>query len=89
MQQRKVTYRLYPNATQRKGLENLLGIHQRLYNKALERRIKAYEEHKTSLSFYDQCLELTQWRKEDAELGEVNAQSAQLTKQETPSVTPV
>ena len=56
MQQRKVTYRLYPNETQRKSLENMLGIHQRLYNKALEQRIKAYEENKTSLSFYDQCL---------------------------------
>jgi putative transposase len=79
MKQRKVTYRLYPTSNQQKSLENMLGVHQRLYNKALEQRIKVYQENKTSLSFYDQCQELTQWRKEDAALGNVNAQSAQVT----------
>ncbi|MFI4937286.1 MAG: RNA-guided endonuclease InsQ/TnpB family protein [Candidatus Berkiellales bacterium] len=79
MLQRKVTYRLYPTPTQLKCLENMLGVHQRLYNKALEQRIKAYQENKISISFYDQCRFLTQWRKEDAALEEVNAQSAQVT----------
>jgi putative transposase len=79
MMQRKVTFRLYPNASQHKCLENMLGIHQRLYNKALEQRITTYQETKKSLSFYDQCLSLTQWRKEDEQLKAVNAQSAQVT----------
>ncbi|MBS0289999.1 MAG: helix-turn-helix domain-containing protein, partial [Proteobacteria bacterium] len=30
MEQRKVTYRLYPTSTQKKLLENMLGVHQRL-----------------------------------------------------------
>ncbi len=57
----------------------MLGVHQRLYNKALEQRIKAYQENNLSLSFYDQCRELIQWRKEDIALSAVNAQSAQVT----------
>lgn len=71
MQQRKVTYRLYPSISQQKSLENMLGVHQRLYNKALEQRIKAYQENKYSLSFYDQCRQLTLWRKEDVVLAQV------------------
>ena len=39
---RKVTYRLYPNASQEKRLHEVLVIHQRIYNEALEVRIKAY-----------------------------------------------
>lgn len=79
MKQRKVTYKLYPTSTQQKNLENMLGVHQRLYNKALEQRIKIYQESKISLSFYDQCRALTQWRKEDSALANINAQSAQVT----------
>lgn len=79
MKQRKVTYKLYPTPTQQKNLENMLGVHQRLYNKALEQRINAYQENKRSLSFYDQCRALTLWRKEDTALADVNAQSAQVT----------
>jgi putative transposase len=79
MMQRKVTFRLYPSAAQHKQLEDMLGIHQRLYNKALDERITTYQETKKSLSFYDQCRSLTQWRKEDEQLKKVNAQSAQVT----------
>jgi putative transposase len=79
MKQRKVTYRLYPSASQQKSLENMLGVHQRLYNKALDQRIEAYQKNNISLSYYGQCKSLTHWRKEDEALGLVNAQSAQVT----------
>lgn len=79
MLQRKVTYRMYPSALQKILLADMLGIHQSLYNKALEQRIIAYKEEQTSLSFYDQCRYLTEWRKLDPKLESVNAQSAQVT----------
>jgi putative transposase len=79
MQQRKVTYRLYPSATQKAKLEDMLGVQQRLYNKALEQRITLYKEEKTSLSFYKQCRFLTEWRASDPKIEAVNAQSEQVT----------
>lgn len=79
MQQRKVTYRLYPSLAQKTKLENTLGVQQRLYNKALEQRITLYKEEKTSLSFYKQCRFLTEWRASDPKLEAVNAQSEQVT----------
>jgi putative transposase len=79
MKQRKVTYRLYPSDIQEKKLSDMLGVHQRLYNKALEQRVHVYEEDKKSLSFSNQCKSLTQWRALDPELEAVNAQSEQVT----------
>lgn len=79
MQQRKVTYRLYPNKGQEQKLADMLGVHQRLYNKALEQRIHLYQEEKLSLSFYDQCKYLTLWRADDSELAAINCQSEQVT----------
>ena len=48
---RKVTFRLYPNAAQAERLMELLGLHQRVYNTALEERIRAYQAEGTSLNF--------------------------------------
>jgi len=79
MQNRKVTYRLYPNASQQKKMLNMLGVHQRLYNRALEQRIQYYKENQKSLSFANQCKSLTVWRKEDEQLNAINAQSQQVT----------
>jgi putative transposase len=78
MLKRKVTYRLYPNAAQEKRLHEMLIIHQRIYNEALEARIKAYRDDKCTLSFADQCKTLTVWRKKP-HLSEINAQSLQVT----------
>ncbi len=41
---RKLTYRMYPNKTQRFLLNDMLIKHQRLYNAALEQRISAYRK---------------------------------------------
>lgn len=79
MPNRKVTYRLYPNAKQEARLQETLGLHQRLYNTALEERIRVYKETGKGLSFADQCKVLTQWRKTVPALAGLNAQSEQVT----------
>jgi|SRR5579871_628070 len=79
MKNRKVTYRLYPNTKQAERLSEMLALHQRVYNAALENRIRSYREDKKSLSFADQCKTLTQWRHTYKELADLNAQSLQVT----------
>ena len=79
MPNRKVTYRLYPNAEQEARLQETLGLHQRLYNTALEECIRVYQETGKGLSFADQCKVLTQWRKAVPALAGLNAQSEQVT----------
>ena len=79
MPYRKVMYRLYPNATQTERLETMRGLHQRLYNTALEERIRVYQETGKGLSFADQCKVLTRWRRISAGLASLNAQSEQVT----------
>ena len=79
MELRKITYRMYPGTVQIEKLEELLGLHQRVYNTALEERIRVYGETCKSLSFAAQCKELTTWRKQCEALAAVNAQSLQVT----------
>ena len=79
MVNRKVTYRLYPNRQQAESMSELLAFHQRIYNTALEERIRIYKEEKRSLSFSDQCKALTKWRKANPCLSRINAQSLQVT----------
>jgi putative transposase len=76
---RKVTYRLYPNTQQAESMLELLAFHQRIYNTALEERIRIYKEEKRSLSFSDQCKILTKWRFDNPCLARMNAQSLQVT----------
>lgn len=79
MEYRKITYKMYPNKQQKECLLSTLGIHQRMYNKALEERINLYREQNKSLSFADQCKILTTWRHIDPDLKKLNAQSLQVT----------
>ena len=79
MLNRKVTYRLYPNVEQESRMQETLGLHQRLYNTALEERIRVYKETGKGLSFAEQCKVLTQWRKTVPALAGLNAQSEQVT----------
>lgn len=76
---RKVTYRLYPSKKQAECLLILLEHHQRVYNAALEERIRCYREQHTALTFADQCKALTRWRQKYSCLREINAQSLQVT----------
>ena len=64
MQRRKVTYKLYPNASQADGLLALLRQHKDLWNAALEERIDAYRKTGKSISYEDQCASLTQIRQD-------------------------
>jgi len=79
MPNRKVTYRLYPNKTQHHILSEMLCLHQRVYNTALEERIRLYRDEGRPLSFADQCKVLTGWRHAHQELAALNAQSLQVT----------
>jgi putative transposase len=79
MPNRKVTYRLYPNKKQAERLIEMLAFHQRVYNAALEERIRFYRDENRSLSFVDQCKVLTTWRCTYKELADLNAQSLQVT----------
>ena len=54
MQRRKVTFKLYPNATQRQRLETWTGLHCELYNAALQERIDAYRKTGKAIGYYDQ-----------------------------------
>ena len=78
---RKVTYRLYPSRSQDTALSEMLGLHQRLYNAALEQRIAAWRLQRKSLSAYDQMRDLTELRADDERYAALNAQSAQVTLQ--------
>src|SRR5919198_3834440 len=76
---RKVTYRLYPTIKQRKALTETLTLHQRLYNAALEQRKIAYRRQRCSVSYAEQCRDLTALRTTDPDYAALNAQSAQVT----------
>ncbi len=76
---RKVTFRLYPSRRQQNQMMETLRLHQKLYNAALEQRIDAYKRCGVSLSFSDQCTELTKLREEFPEYAALNAQSEQVT----------
>lgn len=75
---RKVTYRLYPNTAQAERLEEMLGLYQRLYNTALDERIRAYRDTGANLTYSAQCRALTDWRKRSPGLCGLNAQSEQV-----------
>ena len=79
MEKRKVTYKMYPNKQQKACLLEALKLHHVVYNKALEERIKTYHEQGKSLTFVDQCKNLTKWRQTDPMLNNLNAQSLQVT----------
>ncbi len=76
---RKVVYRLYPSRSQETALLDMLGLHQRLYNAALEQRKAAWRLQRKSLSAYDQMRDLTDLRADDERYSGLNAQSAQVT----------
>jgi len=54
MQRRKVTIKLYPNASEQKRLDEWVRLHAELYNAALQERIEAYRKASVSISYYDQ-----------------------------------
>jgi putative transposase len=76
---RKVTYRMYPTAKQARALTQMLTLHQRLYNAALEQRKTAYRRPRGSVGYAEQCRDLTALRATDQDYAALNTQSAQVT----------
>jgi putative transposase len=79
VQQRKVNYKLYPNATERLAMEDTLGLHCRINNTLIEEHKRRYEAGECSFSFAAMCKDLTAWRARSMALAALNAQSLQVT----------
>src|SRR5262245_47999158 len=79
LQRRKITYRLYLSKKETVKMHEVCKLHQNLSNAALQQRIEAYQRQGISLSFADQCRELTLLRAECPEYEQLNAQSCQVT----------
>lgn len=77
--QRKITFRLYPNATQAAELVVWLALHCRVYNTLLEEHRRRYEAGEPGFNFTAMCRALTEWRGYVAALAGLNAQSMQVT----------
>jgi putative transposase len=75
----KVTYRLYPTPGQEAKMVEMKGAHLRLYNAFLEQRRLAWRRQGISVGKSEQSAELTRLRREDADIGALNAQSSQVT----------
>lgn len=74
---RRATYRLYPTPAQDASLQAQREAHQLLYNAALEQRRAAWKRQRVSVSFAEQCRDLTELRHEEPT--PLPAQSAQHT----------
>jgi putative transposase len=71
-------FRLYPFPDQATELRRQFDELRFLWNHALEQRQEAWRKEKRSVSYVDQCRDLTRWRAFDkGGIGRVNAQVAQ------------
>jgi len=70
-------FRIYPNKTATKTLNQQLELCRNLYNCALEHRITAYKTAKKTISYYDQANELAEIRKAFPEYKDIFSQSLQ------------
>jgi putative transposase len=68
-----------PASSQEAALLGMLGMHQRLYNAALEQRIAAWRRKRASIGFVGQCADLTELRANDESYAALNARSPQVT----------
>ena len=59
---RKMTYRLYPNATQTALLETSLALPCRVYNTLLEKHKRRFDAQESAFGFSAMCKALTPWR---------------------------
>ncbi len=70
-------FRIYPNKTQENLLQKTFGCVRFIYNHFLDRRIKAYEQNKKTISYNECSKELTQLKKEKKWLKEPDKSSLQ------------
>lgn len=62
--ERAYKYRIYPNKSQKQMLAQTFGCVRFIYNYYLDKRIKAYEEDKTTLSYTKCSADLTKLKKQ-------------------------
>lgn len=79
MQRRKMTLKLYPNASQLKRLDGWVRLHAELYNAALQERIEAYAKAGISISYYDQQNALPAIKQDRPELVDLGSHALQET----------
>jgi putative transposase len=72
-------YRIYPNLEQKILIHKHFGCARFVYNWGLETRIREYQENNKSLSSFGLSLRLTKLKHDIEWLGEVNAQSLQMS----------
>lgn len=77
MFQKTLKYKLYPSKAQRRRMKEALEACRWVYNKALEARKIAWEEHQESLSNYDTNRMIPGWRKEHPSIDAAYSQSLQ------------
>lgn len=72
-------FRLYPNKDQEVLLSKHFGACRFIFNHYLNKRKETYLEEKKSLNYYDNCNDLTQFKKDENFnwLKEINSQSLQ------------
>jgi putative transposase len=75
---RKITYRLYPNASQAARLAECMGLYCRLHNTLIEVHKETFEATGKGLTFAAMCKEMTGWRSRVPALASLNAQSMQV-----------
>ena len=78
---RRYTFKLYPNATQAAELDRQRVMHCRLYNGLLQQRQEAYERQRKSLTYFDQCKEITALRADDEDYRALSRASMDATAQ--------
>ena len=73
--ERAYKFRIYPNKTQESLLQKTFGCVRFIYNHFLDKRIKAYEQNKKTISYNECSKELTQLKKEKKWLKEPDKSS--------------
>jgi putative transposase len=76
---RTCTVKLGRAPAQEEKLALVLGLCCTLYNAALQQRREAWDRQHRSLTFYDQCKELTQLRADDPDYRQLPAQMTRVT----------
>jgi putative transposase len=79
VQQRKGTFRMYPNSTERALLDQSTALHCRVTNTLLEEHRRRYAAGEPAFNFVAMCQEITKWRGYAPSLEQLNAQSLQVT----------
>jgi len=74
-------FRLFPNKTQQKLMDNTLELCRIVYNKSLAEKKNKYENEKKNLSKYDLHNLLPKWKQENPELNNVYSQILQETQE--------